>query len=86
MTTYVLCEDIGTVTGTFADLASAQTESQSLADAYASGDPDLAVQNTSTYYVCVRTRTVSRDSSGITLVTSQQTIEKSWKIVVLTAP
>nr|QBK85485.1 MAG: hypothetical protein LCMAC101_00720 [Marseillevirus LCMAC101] len=86
MSTYVICENNGVVIGTFADLDSAQTESQTLADAYAAGDPDLAVQNTSTYYVCIRTRSISRDNSGITLVTNQQSIDKTWKITTLTAP
>ena len=86
MSTYVICEDDGNVIGTFADLASAQTESQALADAYVVGDTELTVQNTSTYYVCVRTRSTSRDYSGITLVSSQQTIDKSSTIVILIAP
>ena len=86
MSNYIVCEDNGVVIGTFVDLASAQTESQSLADACAAGDSELTVQNTSTYYVCVRTRIVSRDTSGIILVTSQQVIERSWKIATLTTP
>ncbi len=49
MSTYVVFGDGGTITGTFVDLASAQTEANSLATAYAAGDPDLAVDNTSTY-------------------------------------
>ncbi len=86
MSNFIICEDNGIVIGTFADLASAQTEAQSLADAYAAGNADYSVQNTSTLYVCVFTRTINRDNSGIALTTTQQIFNKTWRITTLSVP
>jgi len=87
MSSYVICEmNSGCVNGTFPDLSSAQAESQAQADAYASGNPDLSVQNTETYYACVRTRVTSRSYLGISLLTSQQVVDNSWTISQLGVP
>ena len=83
---HIICEDDGTVIGTFVDLASAQTEANSLATTYASGDPELSVNNTSTYYVCVRTKSYPKTINGITVTTIRQSIDKSWMITTLSAP
>ena len=83
---FVICDSNGVVMGTFPTLIAAQTEAQTLADAYASSDPNLSVQNTSTYYASILTRTITRDISGISLVTTQQNIDKTWTINELVNP
>ncbi len=86
MSTYIVYENNGTITGTYADLASAQAGAQSLADICAAGSPTLSVQNTSTFYTCVFTLNTSRNESGIILSTSQQSINNSWLIKILNTP
>lgn len=84
---YILCENNGAVIGTFTDLSSAQTEADSLATAYASGDPDMSVQNDgANIYVVTLLKTTTRDYSGITLTSTREDIVKSWKITTLTSP
>ena len=84
---YILCENNGDVIGTFVDESSAQTEADSLATAYASGDPDMTAKNNGTdLYAVVSSKTVSRDFSGITLVSTREDIVKSWKITTLSPP
>lgn len=84
--TYVVFDSFGVVIGTFASLVDAQTEAQTLANAYVSSDPNLSVQNTSTFYAAVLLRTITRDISGISLTTTQQSIGKSWTINTLVNP
>ncbi len=83
---FVICDSSGIITGTFATLSDAQADAQNLADAYASSDPNLSVQNTSTFYACVLLRTMTRDNSGISLTTTQQLIDKTWTIAEMLSP
>ena len=84
---HILCENNGDVIGTFVDLSSAQTEADSLATAYASGDPDMTAKNDGTnLYTVVLLKTMSRDYAGIALVSTREDIVKSWKVTTLDSP
>lgn len=74
----VICGETGTEP--FTSLAAAQAEALSLANTHASGDPNLSVQNTAMFYVCVLTSSFSRDQQGITLTNTRQNFNKTWTI------
>ena len=87
MSTYIIkCDSPNDTIGPFSTLAAAQTESQSLADAYVLGNSELAVSSTATLYVAVRTRTKTRTISGITLTDNNESFDATWSIIELTAP
>ena len=86
MSNYIVCEDSGVVIGPFADLSSAQAEASSRATAYAADDVSLSVQNTPTYYACIKTRSVTRDMNGVGCVSSTQSIVRFWNITNLVSP
>ena len=87
MSSYVLCENNGDVIGTYIDLPSAQTDADSRATTYASGDPDMTAKNNGTdFYAVVLSKTMSKDYSGITLVSTREDISKAWIIKALGSP